>query len=1320
MAEKPGYQNFQTSWNKTLNWAHGQGITTNSVLPVYEMDAKRFVGGGYTMSEAERIRAILASENPNNVTPLPTDQPAGGFMGFFHNLEHDASNIFTGLQPTHLVSSIFDSVKNTVEHPGWLFDPTKNTIAQLVPGVSLIGEFEQGGIDNVLAHPLITALNVLALGSGVTDIIGHTAMGDVLAQALKLPGGRTAIGGRAGLGPLGIARKAVGNIETNKLGFSIGPEGMPDFGKLTVSSRVKNWANTKGMGSDVADIAQEVHGASQKASSDFKQLVADFTVANAKYGNLEVTIKDKGMADLFSAQVGDVMPVSKAFYNLLTLSGKPMRELRMNDSIPVPVKELLEPYRKAQKWLEKVGLASGKLVKLQLDDGTWGVFRADGPEARAITGAQARFDKAEKRVDDLGKEADRWSKEIQQNDARVQPGLNDIANLGARIGEYIKRPLSSELRTTLLPTDLADRDWHELGLNHDTVSALLNVGKATLTQGRVVKDIFGPGGLIQQIATAYEREDFKAFRDLSLKLTKKLESQSLMGARAGGAAERLEMSQLRIAARSLYTYGKKRQEAEVKFSRALGGKYATAKKGALHGAVTEFKKAQDALERAIRNNPAPVWQPKFVDLVNEKLATDEETALAVDRAIKKIGKRKNLDKETLKRIRQDPAKVIAVIRTYMDASLESPFGASVDRNLIEEAFSSARYEIVSLRAQGYTPHYVPNFSSRNDLGGYEPGEGTYNVYINPAQYSNPDFVRDRLMDQSNTVYDVYAGMTRAMKQQIGSDATQSVIDDYLIPTFGYKQSEIIKMIKREHPDLGLAEAAGTPQAYLAHIMETTYGLGRFDPSVYGLSSGSRHITGGDTIWMPKAIIQGLRDVTEKGQLEAPGVVRGATRVFRTAVLGYSPRFVAHILFGGSFLVALREPASFLKIPEAFRMLKDPDFRAQIHTRSTQVGADSPVAYGAMAFHEEGGKTMGRMWAQEMMDKLGLDPSKITSWLQVIPQMTFKLTNTITDMQRAQIVLAGIGRAQRHGLSYPEALDEGISAANKVMGDLSHMTPLERNVITTVVPFYGWTKHVLQYVATYPVDHPYRAVFLANLANLNSDAVSKGLYTRIQNLFFLGSPDAQGNVSAIDVRALNPLRDVANYATLGGLISMLNPVISAPFAMVDPEAVFGSNVLYPNLSYNQLYGTETAAPAGSWVTAVEQFVPEVGAVGAVDAALGQSAQYRNLAKTNPNSFAKQIFGALNIPFAQVQHVNLKQIAATQEIDRYRQASAAAQTAWQSGDFSGLEGYGAVPNPLQADYNISPAQLAAIYQASLRQMPGIPPSEAVAPLPTPPGL
>jgi hypothetical protein len=285
---------------------------------------------------------------------------------------------------------------------------------------------------------------------------------------------------------------------------------------------------------------------------------------------------------------------------------------------------------------------------------------------------------------------------------------------------------------------------------------------------------------------------------------------------------------------------------------------------------------------------------------------------------------------------------------------------------------------------------------------------------------------------------------------------------------------------------------------------------------------------------------------------------------------------------------------------------------------------------------------------------------------------------------------------------------------KVMGDLRAMTPIERNMVVRVMPFWGWTKHVLKYVLSYPIDHPYRAMVLSNIANTASQDVPSGLPLRIQLLFFLGSPDAQGNVNAIDIRALNPLRDTANYASLSGWIAALNPILTAPISAVDPSITFGNNVLYPNVTYNSLYGTSEAAPAGNEWNAIESVVPQVSAL---DSAFNLSGQYSYLRQSGQsNAFLKKIYESLNIPFLQEQSINLRQISATDELDRYQQAKNAAATAWQSGDFSGLQGYGAVPDPRNTQYDISPSQLEQLYNTTLKQT-GLPPSAVLASLPNP---
>lgn len=1288
MVAKSNVQSFQTSWSKTQNWAKAQGIPQSAIYPVYQLDSKRLLSGTYPMSEAERTRAILAASNPNNVTPLPTDTPQTGsglsaIGHFFSNVEHDAANIFTGLQPTKLIPSIVDGVVNTVEHPSWILNPEKNTIAQWIPGVAAIGEYMQGGWSNVLDHPLVSFLDVLPLADTGVGLLAKAGMGAGIAERAGIPEalmGRSRVLGQDaqnGVGVLTLARKLVGNTPTRTTGLFRNADGLPEFGKLTVSTRLKHYANTHMAGSDQAKLAGSMVQVTSAASHELASRSQAW---------------DEAYAKLSPDQARQAYDIWTGLDKVL--GGNDRQHLINNDHLPVEMKQFFDQTFKVMDFVQEKLLAAGEGSMVMMPDGTMEWRAAAGVDQRVVV-AKDKLAQSIDEVDKASKEADRRADNIQKNDTVAQPAFDTLQRYNTQLRSVMDDPAK--------------------------IAKLIGLPKANATQIRIVHDIYGEGGLIDQVQAAYQAKDFDAMRRLTLQLSKKFQNKAInpdvgppdplnTGLNIPRPSPGLVTS--RQLADNLYKYAKGRKRDEDALQKAIT-------KGGLHKKIAAYAKATKTFDRTYRDNPAADWQPLAIRLQVENLAKSEEGKVAVAKALEHFKNEGAVTAEAEKQFRDDPTRLVGILMAHIKASSSSVFAGMLSPEEINRAMEDAKSEIESLRAQGFVPHWMPNVTAKEAAG-----FGEYHIRIQPLTHQSVDAASSRMLDMRNSVFDLHAGFSKAMWEQVSRDANAQFIDDIVIPGHAYKQSDLMNVVAKMHPDM---RALASDEAAIARVLESEWGLTKFDPDArFGISS--KHIKGGETLWMPKEMVDGLQKTVERNQVDPSGGLAGATKIFRTAVLGYSPRFIAHIGLGGTFLLALRHPTSFRFLPDALRMMKDPDFRARIHTTSTQIGFDKPESMGATEFARATGRTFIWHWGQHLMEKLNLDPSKMTSWLQVVPQMVFKLTNTMTDMQRSLVYLDGAAKAEGRGfyidpetgerveMTDARAQEEGMRAANRTMGNLSAMSPFERSWLTTVMPFYGWTRHVLTYVAEYPVDHPYRAMFLANMANMNSDEVAKGLYTRIQNLFFLGTPDANGNVSAIDVRALNPLRDVANYATLGGVISALNPVVSAPFAVVDPQIVFGSNTLYPTLTYNQLYGTRTAAPGGSILTAAEQFVPELTTL---DAAFGLSAQYRNLQRSNPASFTKVIFESLNIPFAQVQHVNLKQIAAQQEIDRYQAASTAAQAAFQSGDFGALGNVASVPNPLQPDYNVSPANLEALYKQTLAKT-GLPPSEVLPSLPAPTNL
>jgi hypothetical protein len=585
------------------------------------------------------------------------------------------------------------------------------------------------------------------------------------------------------------------------------------------------------------------------------------------------------------------------------------------------------------------------------------------------------------------------------------------------------------------------------------------------------------------------------------------------------------------------------------------------------------------------------------------------------------------------------------------------------------------------------------------------------------------------------------GVSKATKEILGRHATLEFVDQVLKPMLR-KKSSLFPAVSREHIAQIEQDTMGPPVAVTDALVSQHYGLVPFNvkellsplnkDGEYALEHHDLGLDDNEEYYLPANLKDQVEKLVGRDQFPLHGAWDKTTGVFKYSILGLSPRYTAHILFGGTMLLALRiNPASFLMMRDAARAVRSyhkgetqsivPD---EVFQGAAQRGSPDPQQTVAWM----GGKAMGRLNLEEWLSRKGINPKLATPVQKAaaLADINFRFTNYISDMQRAIAYLDGAKRATGKGwfrdattgekveMTSDRAHWEGMQAAEKVMGNLQAMTPLERTVARKIMPFYGWTKHILKYVLTYPVDHPWRTMFLATLASQNTDNFSKGLDERMQLLFFLGQPDVKGNVSAVDVRALDPFRDVANYATLGGWISAMNPMISAPFAAVDPQIIYGSNELHPNITYDAIYGTNVAGAQGTPMQAAEAEIPELSVL---DQALGLTAKARSVAKSGGE--AKALYQALNIPFAQVQHLNLQQISAKHEIDRYEQAKNDALQAWQTGDFSRLLTYpGTVPDPLNAAYNITPADLKKQYERALKAYPKLPPSETVASLPTPP--
>ena len=1303
---------FNTGWQNIKSWAKQQGLPDTAVNNVYALDQQRISSGSYAMSNAERTRAILAAAGQNYNTALPTDKPSPSDV--LGNTVRNVQAIATGLEPTRLVGNIWDTLKTTFDD---IKDPSRlnkgslgadlgaaftGTALSWVPGVADIGTVltadptlsGSAGFKALAENPISSLLDVAPFGKaldlGVGSAVAKSTLGKTLAERTGVAQGALARTGSLRLGGMAVGTIKVGKTQAALRDMFGNPvldaAGLPRYGVRTLSQRASDRATSLGTGKLLSHVAHAVGETLTQKGHQFDLITR------------ELTDKVSKLTPDTLAKDGSVIHGTHAQFNQIVNSGLLKSDLSMTSplmkdpSISVEVKDAIQQYGEWVNWHEQVTLAAGDIVKYVHEDGTISLYESSSPvfpKREAADAAQAKLDAAAVKHDQL-------------LDHTIQADQL-FAPLGQRI-DNIRGQMQGFGNTT------------QQGI-HATQIAMM---------GRLA----GKDGFLDQISQAAKNQDWVALREAAKKARSILTNKSTEDwARVPMLAE---LGSLLDAAR---TYATGRAKLETSLDRAYFGVRKT--KGEpgkstsqLASVDTLTKRAQKAhaeLAKYVFDHPSGEWaNVQKVEFEKAFLASDKAEGL-MDLQAAGLKESMQLSPEgqaIIDKMRSQPMKFQELMAAYSDPSYHSPLLPNMTPQDHAIITNTALHNLDLIRATGERPLYVPSLSPRDINKGLLSNRIAF--VANKAPTVNA--AHAKTMDMSSTVNDVMLGVYKSTKELLQRNAKLETFRSILQPMLSDSTS-LRRAVIRDNLRGIEAESTMGPLGSVESLIKNNYHLEPFDiKASTGLDPSEFGLNPDETYYLPREF---GKQMDKMFNPKSPNALSGAydksTGVFKYSILALSPRYTAHIALGGSMLLILRaHPSAFLYVGKAMKEV-NAYHRGEISELDPMV-FKGPTAYGSpdQVILSRGGASLAKLNLQEKLVSMGINPkvATVAQFLRAAGDINFRFTNYISDMQRAVAFLDGARHAEgkktyidattgeKVAMTSDRAHQEGMMAVERVMGNLQAMTPLERGVARKIMPFYGWTKHIIKYVLTYPSDHPWRTQFLSTLATQNSENFSSGLDQRMQLLFFIGSPDPSGNITAVDARQMNPFRDVANYATLGGWFSALNPIITGPLETIDPNLTFGGNVLHPNITYNSVYGTNQAGPAGNIVTGLEQEVPEIGAL---DNAIGLTSQARSI-KASGGS-AKAIFNALAIPWVP-QQLNLQQISAKHEIDRYHQAAADALSAWQTGDFSALMKYpGTVPDPLQAGYNITPAQLATQYANALKQFPGAPPSETVAPLPAP---
>jgi len=414
-------------------------------------------------------------------------------------------------------------------------------------------------------------------------------------------------------------------------------------------------------------------------------------------------------------------------------------------------------------------------------------------------------------------------------------------------------------------------------------------------------------------------------------------------------------------------------------------------------------------------------------------------------------------------------------------------------------------------------------------------------------------------------------------------------------------------------------------------------------------------------------------------------ITGATGFWKHAIFT-TPRHLVHIGIGG--LMHVIADTEFKDAPNLLSNVKRSYAVGMGHEFLPEVVTQSLSRYsGDQVYHLVNGFKVGTL-------------------LKAIPGAPERLQQHISDSYKALAYFQAHDRLIKSATKAGSTIDQatldtarqaGIDAANRVLISTDKMTPIESSLVRTIFPFYGFTKHLFDFLGTFPAEHPWRAQVLSQIADQETQNWNTGLPYLWQQVLFMGKPDQNGNVTGVDVRAINPFRSFFNDFSIAGITMSLSPLLGLGLDALGVNKLTGAPDLYPNLQYNPQTGSLQAQPTslGKFVSAAaDDFFPQLASLRSL---IGVADQYKSLRQTDPQAFASALRTSFGLPFLP-QQINVQQTRARAADNVYKVAQNAVSHALTTGDFSQIRNFNLVP------YNgqfISPQSLEQFYNSMQQQ-------------------
>lgn len=430
----------------------------------------------------------------------------------------------------------------------------------------------------------------------------------------------------------------------------------------------------------------------------------------------------------------------------------------------------------------------------------------------------------------------------------------------------------------------------------------------------------------------------------------------------------------------------------------------------------------------------------------------------------------------------------------------------------------------------------------------------------------------------------------------------------------------------------------------------------------------------NSLFIPKAVTDTFEQLFhDKRMTLTSSITDPVMKVFRTSILPLRPAWHVNNIAGGATILAMNtDPSIFIRYArQAVEMVKSGRFHdiegmppAGFGSQPADIIAwNKQASFGdklVATWNYKGGQTLRRLWDSSATARDYA--SRGVDW-------SYRFNGFIDDTYRAMAYLYGQDKALTKGLSAHQAEQAGVALVRKILPEWDRMTPIERTVMRSIFPFYSWAGFIIRHAYRYPIDHPYRAAVTASLGRLEQDNLGDALPQRFLDSIFLGHPDSSGNVSSLQLGALNPFRDVANYFTLAGFTRSVNPLISTMLRSLGINPAQGAQDLYPEIAYDPVTGQLRPSNPSLLSSFVNNIIPQTQII---EAMLGRNEQFKQILRTNPDAAAAMLRSSIGLPNL-FRTVNPSVEVFKAETQRSTLQSQVKSEALRTGDWGRAEGF-----------------------------------------------